>query len=329
MLTYLTLSILIILCILVIISLIYAGSYNPYNLFSKDNQVFSFSGDPLSASVTSYNESYLYADMIDNGSVFAYGGSIIHVYPDSPITLVSDTGEKSTLSGPITIQTLNGTAGATVSFLKGDASYYNNTHIYFNNATLLFDHRGSNYNLVMSSNPGSYTSYDDEFNAADGTPLYSFDHYIHLKDGDFVISQAGRSFPFRGSLTFTGAMDMATMDSMWTYLPINETENMMPVKEVYIMNTDGSLVIGGKEYQCFGADNMYITADGDTIYSIIRRGHFMSMGQVSSLRFRGDEYAAQPIKNFLRDGYFTIATGILTALFALFSRQFLSEIKRK
>ncbi|MGA9139061.1 MAG: hypothetical protein WBZ29_02485 [Methanocella sp.] len=38
---------------------------------------------------------------------------------------------------------------------------------------------------------------------------------------------------------------------------------------------------------------------------------------------------SQPIKDFMRDGYFTIATGMLTALLALFSRKLIDEVRRK
>jgi hypothetical protein len=74
---------------------------------------------------------------------------------------------------------------------------------------------------------------------------------------------------------------------------------------------------------------MALTASNNSILSMIRLGKVQAVGQVDSLNFRGQEYATQPIKNFMRDGYFTMVTGILTALFALFSRQFLAEFRRR
>ena len=212
----------------------------------------------------------------------------------------------------------------------GVSQYYNNTHLYFSEANVSYDNRGQNYNLRFSSGPGSVKSYDNEFIAiAGGDSLYTFTNFVRLDDGDFTVTDRNGSYPFRGSLLYPGTIAIETPDYMFTFIPVNETENSLDADEMTIISTGGSLVIGGKEYECHGADNLAMKSSDNTILSMIRLGRVQAVGQVDSLIFRNQEYATQPIKNFLRDGYFTVITGILTALFALFSRQFLTELRRR
>lgn len=330
MLFYFGLSLLIILCILVILSLTYADSYNPLALFSTSDRLFSFSGSPLSVMMHSKSDNYLYADMIDNGTVYVQGQSAITLNPVSPVLMISESGDRRTVDGPMFITTSAGIASLMVSQPAGVSQSYNNTHLYFSEANVSYDNRGQNYNLRFSSGPGTVKSYDNEFIAiGGGLPLYTFMNYLRLSDGNFTVTDLNGTYEFRGDILYPGTISLATPDYLSTFLPISETENPISVDELDVMNTAGSLVIGGKEYQCHGADNMIMTSDNDAILSMIRMGKVQAVGRVDSLTFRNEEYATQPIKNFMRDGYFTMVTGILTALFALFSRQFLAEFRRR
>jgi hypothetical protein len=119
----------------------------------------------------------------------------------------------------------------------------------------------------MSAGPGDIKSYDDEMIAVDGgRPLYAFYHFIRLSGGNFTVEGPDGTFPFEGNIAYTGTVRAYTPDTMWTYLPVNETENLLAAKEIKVANTDGSLVIGGKEYWCRGADNMDIVA---ALYCIV------------------------------------------------------------
>lgn len=327
---YMALSVMILLCILVILSLTYADSYNPVSLFSTSDRLFSYSGSPLSVLMHSSADNYLYADMIDNGTVSVYGRSLITVSPAGPVIMIPESGDRWTAEGPMSITTEAGSASITVGLPAGVSQYYNNTHLYFSEANVSFDNRGQNYNLRFSSGPGSVKSYDNEFIAIDGgAPLYTFSNYVRLSDGDFTLTDANGSYPFRGSILYPGTVSVATPDYMSTFIPVNETENAIAADRMDVLNTGGSLVIGGKEYECHGADNMVMTASNNSILSMIRLGNVQAVGQVDSLKFRNQEYATQPIKNFMRDGYFTMLTGILAAMFALFSRQFIAEFRRR
>ncbi len=328
---YVLMIFLIILSILVILALTYADSYDPLMLFSASERIFSFSGNPISAMVVSNASNYLWCDMIDNGSVFLYGRSLIVATAAGPIVLTPATGESRTVRGPLTIIGDAGEADITTALAVNGQPQYNNTHLYFSAANVLFEHRGPNYNVILSAGPGDIKAYDDEMIAVDGgRPLYLFDQYLRLSGGNFTIEGPEGTFPFEGTIAYAGTVQAYTPDTMWTYLPVNETENLFAAKEIKVANTDGSLVIGGKEYWCRGADNMDIvgTTDNSTAF-MIKLGMAQAVGKVSSLTFRGQEYASQPIKNFMRDGYFTLATGMLTALLALFSRKLVEEYRRK
>jgi hypothetical protein len=330
--SYLFMIFLIILAIFVILSLVYADSYDPTRLFSSSDRTFSFAGKPLSVMLVSETDNYLWSDMIDNGSVFVSGRSLINVRPDGPVTLVSEDGTSRTVDGPLAITTSQGDASITVSFLDpAHTEYYNNTHLYFNQSRILFDHRGANYNMILMSEPGSFKSYDNQFIAIDGgVPIYSFLNYVRLSGGRFLVNESGKVYPFEGSLYYPGTIEVMTPDTMSTFIPTNETENLIAASRIVLINTDGSLVIGGKEYECHGADNLNISSAGPAgSAGMIKMGKFQALGHVNSLVFRGQEYAAQPIKNFFRDGYFTIATGGLTALLALLFRQFLADFRRR
>lgn len=330
MLIYFGLSLLIILSILSILSLTYADSYNPLSLFSTSDRLFSYSGTPLSALMHSGSDNYLYANMIDNGTVYVAGRSAITINPVGSVIMIPESGDRWTMDGPLYISSEGGIASLMVGLDSGASQAYNNTHLYFSEANVSYDNRGENYNLRFSSGPGSVKAYDNEFVAMDGgLPLYSFTNYLRLSAGDFTITDKNGSYQFRGDILYPGTVSIATPDYMSTFIPISETENAITVDELDVMNTAGSLVIGGKEYECHGADNIIMSSDNGAILSMIRLGHVQAVGRVDSLTFRNEEYATQPIKNFLRDGYFTMVTGILTALLALFSRQLLAEFRRK
>jgi len=330
MVVYLMMLIMIFLLILVILSLTYADSYNPMSLFFTSDRTFSFSGNPLSATIHTKSDNYLYADMIENGSVFVSGRAMIRLKPDGPIVMIPDQGDRWTIAGPVTVDTDGGSAGISVGLPVGSQSYYNNSHFYFSDANVSFDHRGPNYNLILSSAPGTVKSYDNLFIAVDGgSSVYSFLNYITLKTGNFTVRDANGSHVFKGSIIYPGTVEAATPDEMYTYLPINETDNSIVGDSLVIRNTEGSLVVGGKEYECHGADNIVATSENDTILAMISTGRLQSTLPVDSLHFRGQEYAVQPIKNFFRDGYFTVITGALTAMIALFARQLLEEFRHR
>lgn len=328
---YLFLALFVITVILVILSLTYADSVNPLNLFSMENRLASYVGHPLWLNLQTRGDSYLYADMIDTSSVMVEGRSVINIWPAGPIILNSTTGENQTITGHVTIVSGNGSDYiATIIPAEEMPEYYNNTHLYFGQSNLSFNHRGSNYNMILSTEPGSYAFYDNRFIPYDGAePAYEFFHSLRLTDGNYMINQSGVLYPFEGTIMFTGTIDIFTPDSMYTYIPVNETQNLLSAEEITILNTDGSLVIGGKEYECHGADNLLIKSYDSEISAMLTQGKFYTMGRVDSVRFRDQEYASQPIKNFMRDGYFTIATGALTAILALFARQFITEVRRR
>ena len=330
MLVYLAMSLAIILCILVILSLTYADSYNPLNLFSTADRSFSYAGNPLSVSMQSVSANYLYADMIENGTVSVSGRSLISVNPVDSVVMVPTVGDRWTTSGPLSIVGESGTASLLVGLPAGVSQSYNNTHLYFSDANISFDNRGKNYNLRLSSGPGSVKSYDNEFVAIDGgIPLYSFLNFVRLSGGNFTVTDGNRSYPFEGDIIYPGTIGLVTPDYMSTFIPVNETQNPVYVDEMVVTGTTGSLVVGGKEYGCYGADNIVITSGNERILQMIRLGQVRAIGKVDSLLFRGQEYASQPIKNFMRDGYFTVVTGALTAILALFGRKFLSEIRKR
>ena len=330
MLIYLAMSLTIILSILVILSLTYADSYNPLNLFSTADRGFSYSGNPISVSMHSMSDNYLYADMIENGTISVTGRSLITVNPQGPVIMVPKAGDRWTAAGPLSIEGKSGSASLLVGLPADVSQSYNNTHLYFSDANLSFDNRGKNYNLRLSSGPGSIKSYDNEFIAIDGgVPLYSFLNFVRLSGGNFTVTDGDHSYPFEGDIIYPGTIGLVTPDYMSTFIPVNETENPVFVNEMVVMGTTGSLIIGGKEYGCYGADNIVITSGNESILQMIRLGQFKALGKADSLQFRGEEYASQPIKNFMRDGYFTVATGALTAILALFGRKFLSEIRKR
>ncbi len=326
---YALLLIIIVLLVLVFLSLNYADSYDPTKFFLTQNMQFSYAGSPLFMTVFSDDDGYLWCDATGNATISIAGRSIIGISPLGNVTLVAADGSRRDVAGPMTVTTEDAEYVLTVSGL--DTAAYNNTHLYFSKANISFEKSGDGFNLLLSSGPGSYKSYDDSFIAVPGgEPLYAFQHFLRVRQGSFRITDSNGTYDFSGDILYAGTISIVAADDMMAYMPVKNTLNLLQADEMTVANTDGSLVIGGKEYECHGADNMYITSDRPSLLSIVKDGRINIIGSAGSMKFRGQEYVREPIKVFLREGSsITMVMSTLAAAFALVCRKLLSWILKR
>lgn len=329
---YIVVSLTIVASIVVLLSLLYAGSLNPADLF-KHKENFNFAGSPDSISYYSYS-SDMDIDIIDdpddedNGIVLV-GEWKISLMPTEGILLLSDSGDRRIIDKNITITTQgNSTCGWVIKVNRTTIGVRDNI-MHFTDTQVNIDKTKDSSSYSFIAMPEETAEF--EFCCDKNPKMYSISNIkqTNCPSREVRIEEQNNSYTFSGNIDFIGLIRITgTAGSQSINCPVKRISDY-PTDFISFNNGQGDFYIGGRDQKYTKASNVDISSPESSIRFNIEKENVEIYGSAESILANEKELVVMPVMVMLNEKYFLVIIGALFSILLLFLHRMLTLTKKK
>jgi len=346
---YLILASVVILCIMSLLAITYAGSADPFDLIRYRNFSFAYAGTPDSVDVYSDNLAISLSSINNSVStVTPVGESELTLYPDSDLTLHSgdNTWNLSLNQSPVSIHSV-ARSGTEISILTtGEDDFNYGMNFTFQSASHTApeakDHidnwvelkKKSNNQYVLANS--SFSSGPKQFSINYGSKC---NYSITIRGGNLDISSGSSQTDHVDRIDYVGQIKVTTDGDLNMRIPISAMSEARFFRAEF-KGSSGVLDIVHNEYHCSPADEITaispINDDGNVsvcrepycAFVSLLNGQMDARGYSTSLEFRGRDFG-YPISVIIKEGHFALFTGLLASFLTLLISRLIRQFKAK
>jgi hypothetical protein len=329
---YTTVDFSIIALMVLIMTVSYAGSNIPWDLFNTENIYYSYAGSPTSVSVFT-DDQYIGINGIGNSiaNLTINGGSRIYLYPVNAINQSWPNGSLDQIGGKYIIQTYPGDVTNIKISINKEYDYDYTMHLKFmkppssspvneNSCCFKVIKKGSQYKVSSDFSSPTRTLIGIKNNSMNNFP-------IRVKIDNKTTAGTGNALKSR-ILNYTGQIFVSTNDHIKIEMPMSEVSrfNTSSLKKVILQNTEGTLDVRQAEYKCSAADYINITPAHDTNFKLLN-DQINVWGLAKTLEFRNRSFH-RPVSVAIKEGNLAIISGVLMSLFTFYLTRLYSQFKK-